>query len=76
MIPSSVGASDTHHLGYGIGRVYGLFPSVNENEVTCFLIGPLLGKTTLNMSRFCGHIGILFIFGEYQWKLNAPPSYP
>jgi len=63
-------------VGFGPWKVYGLFPSVSGDEVTCFLVGPFLRTTTLNMSRFTGHIGIIFIVGEYYWKVNGPPALP
>lgn len=60
--------------GFGVGNVIGLFPSVSEDEITCFLLGPLMGITTLSKSRFNGHIGLLFLVGEYQWFPNGPPA--
>lgn len=63
-------------LGFGPWKIYGIFPSVSGNLITCILIGPLLGRATLNASRFNGHIGLFFIFGDYWWIVNGPPALP
>ena len=73
--PNTVHAAEDD-VGFGVGRIYGLFPSVSEDEITCFLIGPLLGKATLDSNRFSGYLGIFFIIGDYQWRVNVPPSIP
>lgn len=75
-IPTASRSENSFPLGYGPWKAYGLFPSVSEDGITCFLIGPFLGVTVLNKSRFNGHIGIFFIFGEYQWFENGPPVLP
>ena len=75
-IPTASSSESSSPLGYGPWKVYGLFPSVSEDGITCFLIGPFLGVTVLNRSRFNGHIGIFFIFGEYQWFEDGPPALP
>jgi len=74
--PTVIGTEQSSPEGFGPWKVYGLFPSVSDDGITCFLIGPFLGWTTLCLTRFYGHIGILFISGEYQWFENGPPSLP
>ncbi len=76
IIPSVIGTEQSSPVGYGQGKVYGLFPSVSEEGISCFIIGPFLGWTTLSLTRFNGHIGIIFLSGEYQWFENGPPALP
>lgn len=75
LVPTTI-CAESESEGFGPWKVYGLFPSVSDDGITCFLIGPLLGLTTLNKTRFNGHIGIIFIFGMYQWFENPPPALP
>ena len=76
IIPTVIGTEQSSPVGFGPWKVYGLFPSVSDDGITCFLIGPFLGWTTLSSTRFNGHIGIIFISGEYQWFENGPPALP
>ncbi len=76
IIPSVIGTEQSSPVGFGPWKVYGLFPSVSDDGITCFLIGPFLGWTTLSLTRFNGHIGIIFLSGEYQWFENGPPALP
>ena len=76
IIPTVIGTEQSSPVGFGPWKVYGLFPSVSDDGITCFLIGPFLGWTTLSLTRFNGHIGIIFMFGEYQWFENGPPALP
>ncbi len=76
IIPTVIGTEQSSPVGFGPWKVYGLFPSVSDDGITCFLIGPFRGWTTLSLTRFNGHIGLLFMFGEYQWFENGPPALP
>jgi hypothetical protein len=76
IIPTVIGTEQSSPVGFGPWKVYGLFPSVSDDGITCFLIGPFLGWTTLSLTRFNGHIGIIFMSGEYQWFENGPPALP
>ncbi len=72
--PTIGGTENSQPAGFGPWTVIGLFPSVSDDGITCYLIGPLLGKTTLNKTRFNGHIGFIFIYGKYQWFADGPPA--
>lgn len=63
-------------VGFGPWKVYGLFPRVSDGAITCFLVLPFLRKVTLGLDRFSGHIGIVFLIGEYYWIANGPPALP
>jgi len=75
-IPTVIGTEQYSPDGFGPWKVYGLFPSVSNEGITCFLIGPFLRWATLSLDRFNGHIGIIFLFGYYQWFENGPPALP
>ncbi len=76
IIPTVICTEQPSPVGFGPWKVYGLFPSVSDDGITCFLIGPFLGWTTLGLNRFNGHIGIVLMFGRYQWFENGPPALP
>ena len=73
--PITIGVENPQPVGFGPWTVIGLFPSVSEDGITCYLIGPFLGKATLNKSRFYGHIGLVFLYGKYQWFADGPPVF-
>ena len=77
LIPTTIGSEEeSSPLGYGPWTVIGLFPSKSGDYITCFLIGPFMGKTALNKGRFNGHVGLIFLIGKYQWFANGPPMVP
>ena len=47
-IPTVAGTEQSSPVGFRQGKVYGLFPSVSDDGVTCFLIGPFLRWATLS----------------------------
>ena len=76
ILPTVISTEQSSPVGFGPWKVYGLFPSVSDGGITCFLIGPFLGWTTISLARFNGHIGIIFLSGKYQWFENGPPAIP
>jgi len=60
--------------GFRVGKVFGIFPSVLEDEITFIMVLPPFGRVTIDQDRFSGHTGIFFIIGQYQWFENGPPA--
>jgi hypothetical protein len=80
LIPLTVAAESqtTHPLtpaGYGEKQIYGVFPRVSGNSITLFMVLPFLGRITINKTYFSGHLGILLIYGIYNWTPNGPPAF-
>jgi hypothetical protein len=61
--------------GYGKGKIFGIHPQISGDDLTLFMILPFLGTITIAKSRFSGHVGILLIFGDYEWFENGPPAF-
>jgi hypothetical protein len=61
--------------GYGEGKIFGIFPRVSGNTVTLFMVLPPFGKITINKLYFNGHLGLLFIVGDYNWMPQGPPAF-
>jgi hypothetical protein len=60
--------------GYGEGKIFGIHPIISGDDLTLFMILPFLGTITIAKSRFSGHLGIILIFGDYEWFENGPPA--
>jgi hypothetical protein len=60
--------------GYGKGKIFGIHPVVSGDDLTLFMIIPFLRTITIAKSRFSGHLGIILIFGDYEWLENGPPA--
>jgi hypothetical protein len=74
-LPTAMELEIMDPVGYGVGKIYGVLPRMSGNIITCFLIGPLLGYVTLDLTRSSRQIRILFIIREYLWITNGPPVY-
>jgi hypothetical protein len=61
--------------GYGIGKIFGILPRITGDNINVIMLIPQLGEFTIAKTRFNGHLGIFFIFGDYQWYADAPPAY-
>ncbi len=79
LIPINIAAQ--HHsydsnikTGYGKGKIFGIHPVISGDDLTLFMILPFLGTITIANSRFHGHLGIILIFGDYEWFENGPPA--
>jgi len=79
LIPLTV-AAERHSLasvistGYGEGKIFGIFPRVSGDTVTLFMVLPPFGKITIDKRYFTGHLGLLFIVGDYNWMPQGPPA--
>jgi hypothetical protein len=62
--------------GYGETSIFGLFPKVSGDSLTMVAILPPFGKITIAKPRFNGHIGLVLVYGKYQWFANGPPAFP
>jgi len=60
--------------GYGKGKIFGVHPVISGDDLTLFMIIPFLGAITIAESRFSGHLGLILIFGDYEWLENGPPA--
>ena len=61
--------------GYGEAKIFGLLPRVSGDTVTVFMVIPPFGKITINKLYFTGHLGLLFIVGDYNWMPQGPPAF-
>lgn len=69
--------SDSSEItGFRVGKVFGIFPSESEKKISFIMLLPPFGKVNIDKDRFSGNIGILFIYGKYQWFENGPPAVP
>jgi hypothetical protein len=80
LIPLSVAAEHQSHdsimsTGYGEAKIFGILPRVSGDTVTLFMVLPPFGKITINKLYFNGHLGLLFIYGDYNWMPQGPPAF-
>lgn len=80
LIPLAVAAENQspHSViptGYGEKKIFNIIPRVSGNNITLFMILPFLGRITINKTNFSGHLGILLIYGIYNWFPNGPPAF-
>jgi hypothetical protein len=61
--------------GYGETSILGLFPRISGDSLTMFAVLPPFGRITIAKPRFTGHIGLVLIYGRYQWFANGPPGF-
>lgn len=60
--------------GYGETIIVGLFPKISGDSLTITAILPPFGRMTIAKPRFDGHLGLLLVYGKYQWFANGPPG--
>ena len=62
--------------GYGETSIFGLFPQISGESLTLISVLPPFGKITIAKPRFNGHIGLVLVYGKYQWFADGPPAFP
>jgi hypothetical protein len=80
LIPITIATQDSSYgsfftTGYGEGKIFGIHPRISGDDITLFMLLPLLGATTIAKSQFNGHVGFIFISGDYQWFEDGPPAF-
>ena len=80
LIPLTVAAENqTSHpfspAGYGKKHIFGIIPRISGDNITLFLVLPFFGKYTIHKTYFDGHLGILLVYGIYNWFPNGPPAF-
>jgi hypothetical protein len=79
LIPLTVAAenqteSTSVSAGYGQTIMFGIFPEISGDTLRLFAILPPFGNIAIAKPRFTGHIGIILVYGEYQWFADGPPA--